>query len=86
MFYSLSIGRCLQVRVMSMFGVGSGGHVIVVGGGLAGLSATIEAVAHGATVTIVEKEERLGGNSAKATSGQTNHVHFRFSQFVCVFR
>ncbi|XP_057302875.1 uncharacterized protein LOC130637037 isoform X1 [Hydractinia symbiolongicarpus] len=43
--------------------------VIVVGSGLAGLSATIEAVRHGAHVTIVEKEERLGGNSAKATSG-----------------
>ena len=44
-------------------------RVVVVGGGLAGLSATIEAVQHGALVTIVEKEERIGGNSAKATSG-----------------
>ena len=45
-------------------------RVVVVGGGLAGLSATIEAVQHGALVTIVEKEERIGGNSAKATSGR----------------
>ena len=43
--------------------------VIVVGGGLAGLSATIEAVRHGAKVTIIEKEKGIGGNSAKATSG-----------------
>lgn len=46
-------------------------HVIVVGGGLAGLCATIEATRHGAKVTIIEKEKGLGGNSAKATSGNT---------------
>ena len=69
LLFQTRILTALQVRVMSMFGVGSGGHVVVVGGGVAGLSATIEAVQHGATVTIVEKEERLGGNSAKATSG-----------------
>lgn len=44
-------------------------QVIVVGGGLAGMSATIEAVRHGAHVTILDKEMSLGGNSAKATSG-----------------
>lgn len=44
-------------------------QVIVVGGGLAGLTATIDAVKHGASVTIIEKEGQLGGNSAKATSG-----------------
>lgn len=44
-------------------------HVIVVGGGLAGLSAIIEASRHGASVTVIEKEKSLGGNSAKATSG-----------------
>ena len=49
--------------------LGGSNHVVVVGGGLAGLSATLEALEHGATVTIIEKEERLGGNSAKATSG-----------------
>jgi len=47
----------------------AGADVIVIGGGLAGLSATIEAARHGARVTIVEKEKSLGGNSAKATSG-----------------
>jgi heterodisulfide reductase subunit A-like polyferredoxin len=42
-------------------------HIAVVGGGLAGLSATIEAQRHGAIVTLIEKETKLGGNSAKAT-------------------
>lgn len=44
-------------------------HVVVVGGGLAGLSAAMEAAASGARVTLVEKTDRVGGNSAKATSG-----------------
>jgi len=44
-------------------------NVVIVGGGLAGLSAAFEAADAGATVTILEKEERTGGNSAKATSG-----------------
>nr|CCC90370.1 unnamed protein product [Trypanosoma congolense IL3000] len=44
-------------------------RVIVVGGGLAGLSAAIEAANSGAEVVLMEKQPRLGGNSAKATSG-----------------
>ena len=44
-------------------------HVVIVGGGLAGVSAAIEAVKAKATVTLIEKEKDLGGNSAKATSG-----------------
>lgn len=55
--------------IMSSQGQHSAGKVVVVGGGLAGLSAAIEASRHGAMVTIVEKEKGLGGNSAKATSG-----------------
>ncbi|EDQ88178.1 uncharacterized protein MONBRDRAFT_37712 [Monosiga brevicollis MX1] len=51
-------------------------HVAVIGGGLAGLAATIEAQRNGARVTLVEKEARIGGNSAKATSGM-NGVHSR---------
>ncbi|KAL9643942.1 hypothetical protein ABK040_005411 [Willaertia magna] len=43
--------------------------VTVIGGGLAGLAASIEAAEGGAQVFLVEKEERTGGNSAKATSG-----------------
>lgn len=56
-------------------------HVIVIGGGLAGLSATLEAVSHGASVTIIEKEKSLGGNSAKATSGKKTK---RIQPFYCV--
>lgn len=44
-------------------------RVIVVGGGLAGCAAAIEASRCGAQVVIIEKEKTLGGNSAKATSG-----------------
>ncbi|KAG2176436.1 hypothetical protein INT43_005676 [Umbelopsis isabellina] len=44
-------------------------RVIVIGGGLAGLSAALEAHAAGALVTLIEKETKLGGNSAKASSG-----------------
>ncbi|KEG07090.1 NADH-dependent fumarate reductase [Trypanosoma grayi] len=44
-------------------------RVIVVGGGLAGQSAAIEAASCGAQVILMEKAEKLGGNSAKATSG-----------------
>ena len=43
--------------------------VVVVGGGLAGLSAALEAAQFGATVIVLEKSNRVGGNSAKATSG-----------------
>jgi Succinate dehydrogenase/fumarate reductase, flavoprotein subunit len=43
--------------------------VIVIGSGLAGLSAAIEAADAKANVIILEKELKTGGNSAKATSG-----------------
>jgi succinate dehydrogenase/fumarate reductase flavoprotein subunit len=43
--------------------------VIVIGGGLAGMSAALEAHKLGAEVILVEKEPKLGGNSAKASSG-----------------
>ena len=51
-------------------GHSAGNDVIVIGGGLAGISAAIEATRHGSKVTIIEKEKNLGGNSAKATSGE----------------
>ena len=41
--------------------------IVVVGGGLAGLSATIEALRLGASVVLLDKESNMGGNSAKAT-------------------
>ncbi|VDO38502.1 unnamed protein product, partial [Onchocerca flexuosa] len=43
--------------------------VIVVGGGLAGLSAALQAVHEGANVVLIEGEKDLGGNSQKASSG-----------------
>jgi flavocytochrome c len=48
---------------------GSCDLVAVVGGGLAGLSAAVEAYQAGAQVILLDKESRIGGNSAKATSG-----------------
>uniref|UniRef100_A0A0N4T448 FAD_binding_2 domain-containing protein n=1 Tax=Brugia pahangi TaxID=6280 RepID=A0A0N4T448_BRUPA len=43
--------------------------VIIVGGGLAGLSATLEGKHDAANVVLVEGEKDLGGNSQKASSG-----------------
>ena len=43
--------------------------VIVVGGGLSGLSAAHTLIDGGVRVTLLEKNAFLGGNSTKATSG-----------------
>lgn len=43
--------------------------IIVVGGGLAGLSAAHQAYINGANVVILDKQGFFGGNSTKATSG-----------------
>jgi len=43
--------------------------IIVVGGGLAGLSAAHTVLERGASVIVLEKNAFLGGNSTKATSG-----------------
>ncbi|MEM8835991.1 MAG: phytoene desaturase family protein [Planctomycetota bacterium] len=40
---------------------GSERHVVVVGGGLAGLASAVELVSHGCRVTLVERNEHLGG-------------------------
>jgi len=44
-------------------------QVIIVGGGLAGLSAAHTVVEHGGHVLVLDKNSFLGGNSTKATSG-----------------
>ena len=44
-------------------------QVIVIGGGLAGVSAAHTAVEHGARVLLLDKNPFCGGNSTKATSG-----------------
>ncbi|KAL7663045.1 Cytochrome b5 heme-binding domain-containing protein [[Candida] zeylanoides] len=51
--------------------------VVVVGTGLAGLTAALKLLSRGVSVTLVEKTARLGGNSAKASSG-INGVPTRF--------
>ena len=42
---------------------------IIVGSGLAGLAATLNILDRGGTAVLIEKEHRIGGNSAKASSG-----------------
>ncbi len=49
--------------------VGADPDAVVVGGGLAGLAATLRILDRGGKVVLIEKEPRLGGNSAKASSG-----------------
>lgn len=44
-------------------------QVIVVGGGLAGLSAAHTVLERGGKVILLDKNSFLGGNSTKATSG-----------------
>ncbi len=44
-------------------------RVIIIGGGLAGLSAAHTVIENGGKVTLVDKMAFLGGNSTKATSG-----------------
>lgn len=48
--------------------------VIVVGSGLAGMTAALTLLDQGANVLLLEKENHLGGNSAKASSG-INALH-----------
>ena len=49
--------------------------VIIVGSGLAGLVAALEAVRNGAFVVIIDGEKEVGGNSAKASSGKLCSKH-----------
>lgn len=52
---------------------------IVVGSGLAGLTASLELSTRGLSVALIEKTDKLGGNSAKASSG-INGVPTRFQE------
>lgn len=53
----------------TMAPAGPSSTVIVVGGGLAGLSASYAALRAGAAVRLLERAEKPGGNSIKASSG-----------------
>jgi len=44
-------------------------NIVIVGGGLAGLTAACELLERGCNVTVLEKNPHLGGNSSKATTG-----------------
>uniref|UniRef100_A0A5S6QGK6 FAD-dependent oxidoreductase 2 FAD binding domain-containing protein n=1 Tax=Trichuris muris TaxID=70415 RepID=A0A5S6QGK6_TRIMR len=44
-------------------------NIVVVGGGLSGISACLGALNQKAKVTLIEGEKEIGGNSAKASSG-----------------
>ena len=48
-----------------MTGNGKRGNILVIGGGISGLTAAIEAAEAGANVTVVEKEAFLGGRVAR---------------------
>lgn len=59
-----------------------GAHVVVAGGGLAGIAAAVEASARGARVTLVERRPFLGGKAFSFTEPRTGvqvdngqHVH-----------
>jgi flavocytochrome c len=47
----------------------SASQVVIVGGGLAGLSAAHSIIQHGGSAVVIDKSAFLGGNSTKATSG-----------------
>ena len=50
--------------------------VIVIGGGLAGLSAAHTVLENGGSVVLLDKSAFLGGNSTKATSGINGACQF----------
>ena len=52
--------------------------VIVIGGGLAGLSAAHTILENGGSVVLLDKSAFLGGNSTKATSGINGACQFMF--------
>lgn len=59
-----------KVSGQNLFSMGSG-HVetVVVGSGLAGLTTTLQLLQKGREVVLIEKTDKLGGNSIKASSG-----------------
>jgi len=60
-FFSQNPQKKIKNQIMS--------KVIVIGGGLAGLSAAHTILENGGSVLLLDKSAFLGGNSTKATSG-----------------
>jgi uncharacterized protein with NAD-binding domain and iron-sulfur cluster len=58
-----------------------GPSVTVIGGGLAGLSASISLARRGFDVTLVEKEERLGGRASSVIASNGNVVDYGLHVF-----
>lgn len=66
----LSLLPTIDGTAVTTIGQDSGDpDAIVVGTGLAGLTATLHILDRGGRVTLIEKEHRMGGNSNKASSG-----------------
>ncbi|KAL1739088.1 FAD binding domain-containing protein [Schizophyllum fasciatum] len=70
------LSKSLAIAAISYFAVRyarqavmSSTRTIIVGGGLAGLSAAHTALENGASVVLIDKKPSLGGNSVKASSG-----------------
>lgn len=51
-------------------------HVLVAGGGMGGLTATVSALQSGAKVTLIEKSDRLGGSAAMSHGMLTTYRDF----------
>lgn len=75
MLYRPLVGRIFHTGFMATSA--RRGGVIVVGSGLAGLSAASELVSKNVPVVILERQQKPGGNSIKASSG-INGVPTRF--------
>jgi flavocytochrome c len=74
---SMLVGRFRMMSSQSRAAKPPPSRVVVVGSGLAGLSASSELVARGIPVHILERQQKPGGNSIKASSG-INGVPTRF--------
>jgi flavocytochrome c len=67
--YGTNVDKFLSLSATLLSGDDATPDVIVIGSGLAGLAVALNILDRGGTVTIVEKEHLLGGNSNKASSG-----------------
>jgi heterodisulfide reductase subunit A-like polyferredoxin len=59
----------LPCRSMATKDAQRSSNIVIIGGGAAGLAAALEASSSGQDVYLLEKLPKVGGNSAKASSG-----------------
>merc|ERR1719492_158415 len=62
-------GKVVETSLAELSGADMGNTAIVVGGGLAGVSAANTVLENGGTILLLDKSSFCGGNSTKATSG-----------------